>query len=250
MKSRLFIASSVEGLPIAYAAQENLEHAAEVTVWNQGIFELSNYSVDSLIEAIECTDFGLFVFAPVDVTRMRGSEVRTVRDNVVFELGLSVGSLGRERNFILIPRGKELEFHMPTDLLGITPAVYDAERQDENMQAALGPACNKIIRAMSKLGSLKSVSEPVEKPQPEIHPDRKYSDGDILAILGSWMGSRSVPDNCKVIHFDDVDRELKLPAGSTKKFIAQVAHGWRYAVQQQGEHTILFKRIPQRPIVF
>src|SRR5262245_43124174 len=70
MRPRLFIGSSTESLKIAYAAQENLERAAEVTVWNQGVFELSNYTLDSLVKALEATDFGLFVFAPDDVVKM------------------------------------------------------------------------------------------------------------------------------------------------------------------------------------
>ena len=145
MKPRLFIGSSTEALDIAYAAQESLERYAEVTVWTQGMFELSSYTLEALIETLAASDFALFVFAPTDVTRMRGTQQNCVRDNVIFELGLFVGRLGRQRSFIILPRDEKL--HLPTDLVGVTCATY-ANRNDGNLVAALGPATNQIRRAI------------------------------------------------------------------------------------------------------
>ncbi len=242
MKPNLFIGSSSESLEVAYAIQENLEHIAEVTVWTQGIFNLSNYSLDSLLDALETAHFGLFVFAPNDLTIIRGLEVSTVRDNVIFELGLFVGRLGRERNFIVIPKGQEKIFHLPTDLLGLTPAIYDSERQDENLLAALGPACSKISRAITRLGATKpsQAEDPIQESEPQI----VYSEEDKKAILASWMGSRSRSDNRQVIHFAEVDKQLRLEPGTSKQLIAGIASRWRYVVEHQGEHTILFKPEP------
>lgn len=154
MKPKIFIGSSVEGLSVAYAIQQNLTHDAEPTVWDQGIFDLSQTTMESLTKAVDESDFGVFVFSPDDVTKMRGSDHNTVRDNVIFEFGLFTGKLGRDRVFFVRPDGCDL--HLPTDLLGITPGVYNPHREDGRLQAATGPACNQIREAMKKLPIISS----------------------------------------------------------------------------------------------
>ena len=74
MKPRAFIGSSVEGLHVAYAVQQNLLHDAEITVWDQGVFELSATTIESLNKALSSTDFGIFVFSADDILKMRGNE--------------------------------------------------------------------------------------------------------------------------------------------------------------------------------
>jgi predicted nucleotide-binding protein len=141
-RPRIFVGSSTESLYIAYAVQTNLEHDAEVTVWSQGLFKLSQTSVTSLESALDRFDAAIFVFTPDDVQIMRDESRAAVRDNVIFEFGLFMGSLGSERTFIIRPRQTEL--HIPTDLWGIVPADYAPDRSDDNWEAALGPACHKI----------------------------------------------------------------------------------------------------------
>src|SRR5262249_3589246 len=145
----LFIGSSSESLDIAYAAQRNLENVAEVVVWTQGIFELTKSHLESLLDALDDTDFGLFIFGADDLTKIRGAELTTVRDNVVFELGLFIGRLGRGCSYVLMPVGVP-DIHLPSDLLGINTATFRPPSRPDRLQAALGPACNDIRTAIHK----------------------------------------------------------------------------------------------------
>ena len=151
MKPKVFIASSTEGLDAAYGVQESLESEVEATVWNQGVFAPSRVLMESLIEVLDGSDFGILVLTPDDVTKVRGETRRSVRDNVIFELGLFIGRLGRERCFMICPNGPA-DLALPSDLLGLTLLPYEAGRSDGNLVAALGPACNRIRRTVLTLG--------------------------------------------------------------------------------------------------
>ncbi|MBI3249576.1 MAG: nucleotide-binding protein [Deltaproteobacteria bacterium] len=244
MKPRVFVGSSTESLDIANSIHENLEHNAEVTIWTQGIFELSKSSLDSLLGTLDAFDFGVFVFSPDDISVIHGKEHATVRDNIVFELGLFIGRLGKERNFIVLPRGHEETLHLPTDLLGLTPALYEPNRQDGNLCAALGPACSKLSKAFTGLGKLKIA--PTAEGGKSVESHLQYSEGDKKAILASWMGSRPASLNSQVIHFAEVDRELRLEPGTTKKYIKEIAARWNHVVAHEGDRTILFRTEPVR----
>ncbi|MDD9975004.1 MAG: nucleotide-binding protein [Candidatus Poribacteria bacterium] len=159
MKPKIFIASSVEGLNVANTIQEGLEYDAEVTVWDQDVFQLSSNTLDDLNEALSTTDFGIFVFTPDDTVNIRGNEAQFVRDNVIFELGMFIGKLGKKRCFIVSPRTQE-PFRIPTDLLGVTPATYNPNRDDGKLSAALGPACNKIRQTIENIQRIQQSTEP------------------------------------------------------------------------------------------
>ena len=158
MKPKVFVGSSKESLNIAKAVQENLEYDADVTIWSQDSFQLSTYALDSLIEVLNKVDFGIFILGLDDVVMLRGKEYKSPRDNIILELGLSIGSLGKAKTFIIHPRDID-DLRLPTDLLGLTPALFDNNRQDQNLSAALGPACNKITSAMKKLNEVQKETE-------------------------------------------------------------------------------------------
>lgn len=149
-KPRLFVASSVESLAIAEAVNVNLDHAFEVTLWKNGTFKLSSSTIDDLVEKSSFVDFALFIFAPDDISMIRSRNEHVVRDNVIFEMGLFVGAIGKSRSFILKPR--DVEMHLPTDLLGVTPADYDANRSDGDLVSATNRACSLIKSEVERLG--------------------------------------------------------------------------------------------------
>ena len=151
-KPRLFIASSVESIPIAEAVNVNLDHQFEVTIWTGGTFKLSSSTIEDLVEKSSTVDFALFIFAPDDVAVIRDENQHIVRDNVVFELGLFIGAIGKKRSFILKPR--DIDIHLPTDLLGVTPADYDVNRSDGDLVSATNRVCSLIKIEAASLGIL------------------------------------------------------------------------------------------------
>ena len=150
VRPRLFIGSSAKSVKFAYAIQQNLEDDAEVTVWKQGIFKLSKSAVENLVVALDGSDFAVFVFAPDDTIQLGGKKYSAVRDNVVFELGLFMGKLGRHRVFVVTPKRRRLR--IPTDLAGITLGRFDPDRHDKNLEAAFGPFCSQVRTSIRERG--------------------------------------------------------------------------------------------------
>ncbi|MGV3680537.1 MAG: TIR domain-containing protein [Acidovorax sp.] len=151
-KPALFIASSVEGLPVADAINVNLDHDVHCTIWRNGTFRLGSDGLGDLIKKSSAVDFAVFVFTPDDITTMRDKEVVVARDNVVFELGLFIGALGKDRCYVVKPRN--VQMHLPSDVAGVTTADYVADRPDGDIASALNAACAQIKARIKEFGSL------------------------------------------------------------------------------------------------
>lgn len=160
-KPRLFIASSAEKLRVADAFNVNLDHDFEVSIWKNGTFDLSSVTINAVVEKSSAVDFALFVFAPDDEALIREQHQNVIRDNVLFELGLFIGAIGLERCFIVKPRGVELR--LPTDLLGVTMADYEAGRSDGDLESATNQACTLIKNSAKKLGLLEHIGNPAKE---------------------------------------------------------------------------------------
>lgn len=147
---RIFIISSVESLPIARAIQNAFEHDPfQVVIWTDGVFKVASYTLQSLEDEVDNSDFTIAIAHADDLTTVRGSDWPTPRDNVIFELGLFMGRLGRARAILMEPREENVK--LPSDLTGITTIPYRFEK-GADAAATLGPACNRLRDHINALG--------------------------------------------------------------------------------------------------
>lgn len=194
-RPRVFIASSAESLREAKAINANLDHSTIPTLWPNGTFNLGSHALEGLTKKSSDVDFAVFVFTPDDITEIRGREEHIVRDNVLFELGLFIGALGKDRCFIVKPRGVDL--HLPSDLLGITTADYAVDRGDDDLISALNFACTKIETEISRLGPISSttiVDECHLKRQKANPPNYKITSNDLRLLTIAASSHVSSPE--------------------------------------------------------
>lgn len=147
----LFIGSSAEGRSVVDAMRRVMRRWQLIPrPWTDGVFEASVTTIESLIEVSNEADFAALVLTADDARVARGKKGRVPRDNIVFELGLFMGSLGRERVFILKPM--DVDIQIPSDLLGVTWLEYRKDGPG-SMEENLRPTCRRIRDRIKKLGA-------------------------------------------------------------------------------------------------
>lgn len=149
-KIRVFIISSAEALDVARIIQNAFEYDPFTTViWTDGVFKITNYTLQSLENEVDNSDFAIAIAHADDLTESRGKAWPAPRDNVIFELGLFVGRLGKERALLMEPRDDEVK--LPSDLAGITTIPYRYQK-GKDAAAVMGPACNALREHILCLG--------------------------------------------------------------------------------------------------
>jgi CRP/FNR family cyclic AMP-dependent transcriptional regulator len=152
-KTRVFIISSAESLPIAREIESLFEYDGfETKLWNEGVFKISNYTIQSLEDEVDRSDFCIAIAHPEDKIITRGSEWPAARDNVIFELGLFMGRLGRERAILMESRDDKVK--LPSDLTGLTTVCYRYV-PGADATSFMGPACNALRKHIIALGPKK-----------------------------------------------------------------------------------------------
>lgn len=149
-KVRVFIISSAVALPIARLVRNAFEHDPFITtIWTDGVFRVANYTLTSLEAEIDESDFAVVIAHADDLTESRNKDWPSPRDNVVFELGLFMGRLGRQRAILMEPREEKVK--LPSDLSGITTIPYRFET-GRDAASLIAPACDKLRQHILELG--------------------------------------------------------------------------------------------------
>jgi len=146
-KHRVFLGSSSESKWFAREIEGSLQgfDTVEVDAWYHfGSWSPGSSTLESLEARLRECDFAVLVLSDDDWTQSRDNLPRPApRDNVVFELGLFMGRLGRDRAFFFFPATRD--FKLPSDLYGIIAFPYKLDDR-EKAQSVVSPACTQIVK--------------------------------------------------------------------------------------------------------
>lgn len=147
---RIFIICSVEALPVARLIHNGLQHDPfDVIIWSEGVFKVTNYTLETLEGEVDQADFAIAIAHGDDIAEIREKEWPVPRDNVIFELGLFMGRLGRARAILMEPRDDKVK--LPSDFAGVTTIGYRyVPGKDEASHVA--PAVNALRTHIQALG--------------------------------------------------------------------------------------------------
>lgn len=146
IKRKLFIGSSNEGKNIAERVKGIINKKfdwLEAVMWSDDdskVFQLNSGTLDSLVKASRKFDYGILIATNDDTTNSRGKEQKSPRDNVIFEMGLFLGSLGFSRAFLLIEKNGKLL----SDFNGVTIPRF--ENNSKSIKKAIDSICEDILK--------------------------------------------------------------------------------------------------------
>jgi hypothetical protein len=203
MKRKLFIGSSKEGLSYAQklkvTIESELDEWIDCTIWSDGeIFGLNNSTLHSLVQASRKFDYGILVASKDDKTNFRGVNVIIPRDNVLFEMGMFLGSLGLTRAFMLV----EEECKLPTDYNGITVPYFNSM-----IEGSIEKAIHQIIQAIQNSRNSFNI-----KPVPSAALALGYFESFIQKLAKKRL-SEDIPFSLEIflpVNISDIDTTIKI----------------------------------------
>jgi hypothetical protein len=115
---RVFVASSRTSSPLAHRIADRLQPDVAADVWDV-TFKPGDNTLDNLLLYSSLYEFGIFILSADDLTLAKDVLNLQPRDNVIFELGIFMGAVGRSRAFaVVVDNGGDVK--LPSDLDGST----------------------------------------------------------------------------------------------------------------------------------
>jgi hypothetical protein len=254
---RIFIASSSEGLAEAQALMQGLQArlgagqnagqgagqgggqgggpVAEVRLWPTE-FGLSSTYIEALEKQATEADFAVAVFSPDDRITSRARRQRAPRDNVIFELGLFIGALGRPRCFVVHRKGVDLK--LPSDLLAVVSADF-VQAPGQTLADALAPRCEQMAQRVRELGARRRIS-------PAALVRREQARALAQRVSGDWWERIRGPGHSAIsffhISYDEAQETLALRGRAFDSAGQPSAHWVGLAVELQPERLRLVYR--------
>jgi len=115
-------------------------------VWDEGLLQQNESIFDGLLRLSTEVEYGVFIWGASDVTIgstvTSGQPIPAARDNVVFETGLFLGALGKEKTFMVVDRSMPIK--IPSDFDGIMRTYYDGSALGTYDRPAVRKACDEI----------------------------------------------------------------------------------------------------------
>lgn len=149
LKPKIFIGSSSAGYDIAKKVKKYLSLTADCFLWKDAdIWEINRSTFDNLLRMVAYFDFGVFVATADDLTCTNDNIVIEPRDNVILEMSLFLGAMGRDKSFLLVEEGIKL----PSDFNGIYMPRFEKNKEGTIKEACIAYA--KKIEEHYQLGHL------------------------------------------------------------------------------------------------
>lgn len=112
------------------------------------IFKASDVTIDALVTRMRSCDATIVIAKGDDKASVRDNQVMLIRDNLLFEMGLSYGILGKTRTYIVCEKGIKI----PSDICGVTyiqadSTLFENSKDQDDERQALENISNEIKSA-------------------------------------------------------------------------------------------------------
>jgi len=184
-KSRIFIASSGRTLVLAEKLRDELQtDFCAATLWSEeGRRQPGATIIEMLENATEQFDFAVVILAKDDVMVKEAGDALKARDNCVFEAGLFIAALRRERCFLV---NSVKQGDLPSDLGGIISLPFE-EPGDLGDRSECALAIRGVSASLKDVIQRKGRSTPTQERVPllsveeVLQRERPHSEGGDLS---------------------------------------------------------------------